>query len=239
MLEQEYEITKTDWEVIFKDCLTNLTKKFSIDDRNNFTGTITDEYGIETNIEDGVVTPYYNKITDEVEREKIRVKYHFDSNNRVCDIEGYNKIHSIRKYQDNKLLLSCDGCFKDVRYLGNLVTYNNYLLTGTIDKIAGNGSLNLINGLDNNSLFKMNLNNICELTLKYENLNKKIYTGILIIDDLSNEKLKIQVDYYKDNQVIKSETYFVENEYFAFPICILEGVTDFTFKIIDEQIKNK
>ena len=108
LLEQEYEITKTDEEITFKDCLTNLSKSFVLDNFGNFNGSITDEYGTITNIIDGVVTPYYNKITSEDEREKIRVKYHFDSNNRVCDIEGYNKMHSIRKYQDNKLLLSCD-----------------------------------------------------------------------------------------------------------------------------------
>ena len=184
LLEQEYEITKTDWEVIFKDCLTNLTKKFSIDDRNNFTGTITDEYGIETNIEDGVVTPYYNKITDEVEREKIRVKYHFDSNNRVCDIEGYNKMHSIRKYQNNKLLLRCDGCFKDVNYLGEFLKYS-FIETQYVTKLEVNTvNKNYIEGLDYVSLFKMEKKQDSLLNLDYDLERNKIYTVIVIGENL-------------------------------------------------------
>ena len=240
LLEQEYEITKTDEEITFKDCITTLTKSFVLDDRGNFRGSIVDEFGILINIEDGVVTPYYNKFTSETDREKIRVKYHFDSNNRVCDIEGYNKMHSIRKYQDNKLLLRCDGCFKDVGYLGNVLSAR-YISTSFADNwiVTSDSGSNYIEGLKPGYLFKMDLSVNNEIHLNYKDINKKAVTGILIFDEFTNETLKICITYEKDNQFIKEEFYDVCGKYFAFPIYVENRDYEIDIKIYNEVLANK
>ena len=240
LLEQEYEITKTDEEITFKDCITTLTKSFVLDDRGNFRGSIVNEFGIVTNIEDGGVTPYYNKITDEVEREKIRLKYHFDSDNRVCDIEGYNKMHSIRKYQDNKLLLRCDGCFKDVRYLGNQVT--PYFISCTFDSnqiITSDDESNYINGLKPGSLFMMDLNMENRVILNYRNLKKKAYTGILVFENITIDKTKILVTYYENQEFVKEEYYDVSGKCFAFPIYLDNDKYSFDIEVYNEELVNE
>ena len=237
-LEKKYEINKDGFVLTFKDCLTNLSKTFDVDDRNNFTGNITDEYGVITNIENGAITPYYNKFTSETDREKIRFKYHFDSNNRVCDIEGYNKMHSIRKYQGNKLLLRCDGCFKDIRYLGNVVPYYNYILTGTIDKIVTDNNVNFINGLGNDSLYQIDLRSTSMIELEYKNCYKKSYSGVFITDDLHYSNLKISISYRLMDGSSKVEEYSINNNIFAVPIVLPNNCEEFVLSLLGEQNPN-
>ena len=234
----DYSISRTmlNRKFTFMDNLTSLSKSVSYSLDNVL--TITDEFGIVTNIEDGVVTPYYNKITDELEREKIRVKYHFDSNNRVCDIEGYNKIHLIRKYQDNKLLLRCDGCFKDVRYLGNVVPYYNYILTGTIDKIVTDNNVNFINGLGNDSLYQIDLRSTSMIELEYKNCCKKSYSGVFITDDLHYSNFKICISYRLMDGSSKVEEYSINNNIFAVPIVLPNNCEDFVLSLLGEQNSN-